>query len=122
MRFQLNKDFEIRVFVDLMIFSLAPKALMLSGPLTGHISGFEAGIQPWGEGWLGVFGGRNLIPSLKLTAKAPENRPKPNRKVVFQPFIFRGYVSSREGKWKIFFFVTRDLVPQHDWSLAMDGL
>ena len=46
LRFQLNKDFEIRVFVDLMIFSLAPKALMLSGPLTGHISGFEARIQP----------------------------------------------------------------------------
>ena len=28
---------------------------------------------------------------------APENRPKPNRKVVFQPSIFRGYVSFREG-------------------------
>ena len=28
--------------------------------------------------------------SLKLTANAPENRPKPNRKVVFQPSIFRG--------------------------------
>ncbi len=37
------------------------------------------------------------LPSLKLTAKAPENRPKPNRKVVFQPSIFRGYVSFREG-------------------------
>ena len=32
----------------------------------------------------------NVIPSLKLTAKAPENRPGPNRKVVFQPSIFRG--------------------------------
>ncbi len=38
------------------------------------------------------------LPSLKLTANAPENRPKPNRKVVFQPSIFRGYVSFREGK------------------------
>ena len=31
-----------------------------------------------------------VLPSLKLTANAPENRPKPNRKVVFQPSIFRG--------------------------------
>ena len=39
------------------------------------------------------------IPSLKLTANAPENRPKrSNRKVVFQPSIFRGeHVSFREG-------------------------
>ena len=37
--------------------------------------------------------------SLKLTAKAPENRPKPNRKVgTIQPSIFRGEnVSFREG-------------------------
>ena len=38
-----------------------------------------------------------VLPSLKLIAKAPENRPKPNRRVVFQPSIFRGYVSFREG-------------------------
>ena len=39
------------------------------------------------------------VPSLKLTAKAPENRPfaKGNEKV-FQPFIFRGEnVSLGEG-------------------------
>ena len=30
---------------------------------------------------------------------APENRPKPSRKVVFQPSICRGYVSFREGIW-----------------------
>ena len=29
------------------------------------------------------------VPFLKLTARAPENRPKPNRKAVFQPSIFR---------------------------------
>ncbi len=28
--------------------------------------------------------------TLKLTAKVPENRPGPKRKVVFQPSIFRG--------------------------------
>ena len=28
----------------------------------------------------------------------PENRPKPNRKVVFQPSIFRGHVSFRAGR------------------------
>ena len=49
-------------------------------------------------------------------ANAPENRPKPNRKVVFQPSIFRGYVSFREGThgigtvWKeIPFFETRPM-------------
>ncbi len=36
--------------------------------------------------------------TLPETNIAPENRPKPNRKVVFQPSIFRGYVSFREGK------------------------
>ena len=41
------------------------------------------------------------LPSLKLTAKAPENRPKPNRKVVFQASIFRGYISVRDGKLDI---------------------
>ena len=34
--------------------------------------------------------------TLPETNVAPENRPKPNRKVVFQPSICRGYVSFRE--------------------------
>ncbi len=43
--------------------------------------------------------GTKNLPSLKLTANAPENRPKPNRKVIFQPSILRGgNVSFREGK------------------------
>ena len=38
------------------------------------------------------------LPSLKLTAKAPENRPHPKRKLTFQPSIFRcENVSFREG-------------------------
>ena len=28
------------------------------------------------------------VPSLKLTVKAPENRPKPNRKVIFKTILF----------------------------------
>ena len=32
----------------------------------------------------------------KTNIFAPENRPGPKRKVVFQPSIFRGYVSFRE--------------------------
>ena len=36
------------------------------------------------------------LPSLKLTANAPENRPSQKRKRVFQPSIFRGHVSFRE--------------------------
>ena len=39
------------------------------------------------------------LPSLKLTAKAPENRPGPKRKFLFQPSIFRGYVKLREGNF-----------------------
>ena len=35
--------------------------------------------------------------TLPKTNVAPEKLPKPNRKVVFQPSIFRGYVSFREG-------------------------
>ena len=36
------------------------------------------------------FWGLRIIPSLKLTAKAPENRPFcPKRKVIFQPSTFR---------------------------------
>ena len=40
------------------------------------------------------------IPSLKLTAKAPENKPfRPQKeRIVFQPSIFRCYVSFREGR------------------------
>ena len=36
------------------------------------------------------------VPSLKLTF-SPLKIGLPNRKVVFQPSIFRGYVSFREG-------------------------
>ena len=42
--------------------------------------------------------GFQTTPTLPETNIAPENRPKPNRKVVFQPSIFRGeHVSFREG-------------------------
>jgi len=38
--------------------------------------------------------------SLKLKTKAPRNFTGPKRRVVFQPSMFRGYVSFREGsKW-----------------------
>ena len=33
----------------------------------------------------------NDIPSLKLTVKAPENRPSQKETIVFQPSIFRGF-------------------------------
>ncbi len=38
------------------------------------------------------------LSSLKLTANAPENTRGPKRKFIFQPSIFRGHVSFREGK------------------------
>ena len=48
------------------------------------------GSRPWIINGLMSSSWSFSIPSLKLTANAPENRPKPNRKVVFQPSIFRG--------------------------------
>ena len=33
---------------------------------------------------------RKVLPSLKLTANAPENRPSQKETIVFQPSIFRG--------------------------------
>ena len=36
---------------------------------------------------------------------APENRPKPNRKVVFQPSICRGYASFREGNFSHIYMI-----------------
>ena len=44
-----------------------------------------------------------LVGKIKFTlpetniAVAPENKQGPKRKVIFQPSIFRGYVSFREG-------------------------
>ena len=37
------------------------------------------------------------VPSLKLTAKATESRSSKTRKFIFQPLIFKGYVSFRDG-------------------------
>ena len=43
------------------------------------------------------------LPSLKLTAKAPENGPSQKETIAFQPSIFGCYVSFREGMFfKIF--------------------
>ena len=39
---------------------------------------------------------KKLVPSLKLTANAPGNRPGPERKLVFQLSVFTCYVSFRE--------------------------
>ena len=53
------------------------------------------------------------IPSLKLTAKAPESRPKPNRKGSYSnsnhPFLGAIYVSFREGD----FLLSSELLFQH---------
>ena len=56
--------------------------------------GYLLGISPF-KGLLG--GDRIQIHSLKLTANAPENRPSEKETIVFQPSIFRCYVSFREG-------------------------
>ena len=63
------------------------------------------------------------------TNKAPENRPGPKKKPVFQPSVFRCYVSFREG---IFFFgwhrfmwlscvLGAKLPPFRTWSIWIDG-
>ena len=45
------------------------------------------------NGSLGII---DTLPETNIFA--PENRPKPNRKVVFQPSIFRGKVAVQGGK------------------------
>ena len=46
---------------------------------------------------IGLFFLKKRIHSLRLTAFAPENRPSQKETIVFQPSIFRCYVSFREG-------------------------
>ena len=57
--------------------------------------------HPEGDWWSGYENERcpmfqNTLPETN-SKFAPENRPGPKRKLVFQPSIFRGYVSFREG-------------------------
>ena len=54
-----------------------------------HPSPAETGTSHWHQ--------LNLLPSLKLTANAPENRPGPKRKFISQPSIFRGELLFRES-------------------------
>ena len=49
-----------------------------------------------------------IVSSLKLTANAPENRVSQKETIVFQPSIFRCYVSFREGKLPNFFAPKND--------------
>ena len=51
-----------------------------------------------------LFRGVKKVPSLKETAKAPENRPFQKETIVFQPSIFGCYVSFREGICLFFFW------------------
>ena len=67
---------------------------------------------PWVGGVWCVFGW--LLPSLKLTANAPENRPSKKRKChLNQPSIFRcGKVSFREGNQKKRGWTKKEIFPQ----------
>ncbi len=85
---------------------------------------------PW-KSHLWILFGKWLIsplwlPSLKLTAKAPENRPGPKRKLILQPFIFRCelLVSARVDMWvswrppnHLYRFWFANDVPE--WALGM---
>ena len=96
-----------RLFLPVGVFGdrMLRKNLMLR--LGGYNRGFSV---VWLEGcWLTrCFVGD--LPSLKLTASSPlKIGLDPNRKVVFQPSIFRGYVSFREGSLimsHVFLFAT----------------
>ena len=61
-----------------------------------------------------------VVASLKLTAKAPENRPGPKRKLVLQPSIFRCKlaVSFREGS--IFFGQVSLWMKLVTWAIEPD--
>ena len=85
-----------------------------------------------GLGWKG-HEAVSSVHSLKLTAKASENRPKPKRKVVSQPSIFRGELlvsgslgcnSSRsmlrvDGVFLEFFLFKKIVAQDHYLSIKM---
>ena len=68
---------------------------------------------------MSLFTQENTIPSLKLTW--PLKIGLPNRKVVFQPSIFRGYVSFREGNytgciWMLHLFANSSIIFSTLWD------
>ena len=68
-----------------------------SGATSGASMAGRIKLYKVGRWWLPahlvwIRGKYSQMHSLKLTAKAPENRPGPKRKPVFRPFIFRCYV------------------------------
>ena len=73
---------------------------------------FFVGIwKPWIHG-ISIENYINYSP-LKLTANAPENRVSQKETIIFQPFIFRGYVGFREGKKSEKFIDPLLLKPAH---------
>ena len=66
-----------------------------SQSLTLKMDAWEAILSFWGN--LGLFSGATLTETNGLIRLDPKNRPGPKRKFIFQPLIFRGYVSFREG-------------------------
>ena len=67
-----------------IITKWARRSLLFNGP---HLNGMA---------WVQDNKFFYRIPSVKLTANARENRPGPKRNFIFQPVIFRAYVSFRE--------------------------
>ena len=108
---------KLRSSLDSQVFSGSVQCVLLEISWIIDVHGISVktipGRDPWDErnlpsftttnGLLHVFhwGYFNLlfgvIPSRKLTAKAPENWPKPKMKIVSQPSTLRCYVSFREG-------------------------
>ena len=74
-------------------FKDIPNAVILGG--TGWIVGCLPGTLVDVAHYFFVLVG-NALPETNI---APENGPGPKRKIIFQPSIFRGYVSFREGNF-----------------------
>ena len=62
------------------------------GPMGGRWLWWPVGGHGGHGGW-----GRCHVCTLPKTNIAPETRPSQNRKLIFQPSVFRRYVSFREG-------------------------
>jgi len=108
---------KLRSSLDSQVFSGSVQCVLLEISWIIDVHGISVktipGRDPWDERNLPSFTTKNgllhvfhwgyfnllfgVIPSRKLTAKAPENWPKPKMKIVSQPSTLRCYVSFREG-------------------------
>ena len=101
--YEVSLNAYINIYTDISTISISPRRLPSAVPFRGpagskwqaHGVHVERWMNAW-ESWLR----RVTLPKFNI---APENRPKPKRKLVFQPSFFRGYVKLRGGRFWVWF-------------------